>query len=184
MPRLPYLDPSDVAAEHHGLFFRNFNLYRGLMHSPQALRAFRTLGRFIRESSTLDGRLREMAILQVGYLARAPYEWAHHVEIGRRFGVSDADIRAISEETAGRATGLDPLAKTVLRAAREMTRELGASDATFAELRQGLSNEHVTDLVIAIAFYNAVVRVLATMQIDLEDEYKKYLDEFPLPAGG
>ncbi len=182
MARLAYLDKDDVAAEHHDLFFRNFNLYRGLMHSPQALRAFRTLGRFIREGSTLDGRLRELAILQVGYLARAPYEWAHHVEIGRRFGVSDDDIRAVGEETAGRPTALDPLARAVLRAAREMTRDLGASNATFAELRQGLSNEHVTDLVIAIAFYNAVVRVLHTMQIDVEDEYRKYLDEFPLPT--
>lgn len=182
MARLPYLDPPDVAAEHHDLFFRNFNLYRGLMHSPQALRAFRTLGRFIREQSTLDGRLRELAILQVGYLARAPYEWAHHVEIGRRFGVSDADIRAIAEETAGRPSALDPLAKAVLRAAREMTLDLGASDATFAELRRSLSNAHVTDLVVAIAFYNAVVRVLHTMQIDVEDEYRKYLAEFPLPV--
>jgi alkylhydroperoxidase family enzyme len=182
MARLPYLDPPDVAAEHHDLFFRNFNLYRGLMHSPHALRAFRTLGRFIREQSTLDGRLREMAILQVGYLARASYEWAHHVEIGRRFGVSDADIRALVEETAGRPTMLEPLAKAVLRAAREMTRDLAVSDAVFAELRQGLSSEHVTDLVIAIAFYNAVVRVLHTMQIDVEDEYKKYLEKFPLPV--
>ena len=34
---------------------------------------------------------------------------------------------------------------------------------------------------IAIAFYNGVVRLLATMQIDVEDDYLRYLDEFPLP---
>ena len=35
--------------------------------------------------------------------------------------------------------------------------------------------------MLTIAFYNAAVRILATMQIDVEDEYQKYLDEFPLP---
>mgnify|MGYP000278822544 CR=1 FL=1 len=39
----------------------------------------------------------------------------------------------------------------VLRAAREMTDSLAASDATFAELRQHLSEEHLTDLVLTIA---------------------------------
>jgi hypothetical protein len=33
-----------------------------------------------------------------------------------------------------------------------------------------------------IAFYNAVVRVLGTLQIDVEPEYQTYLDRYPLPA--
>jgi hypothetical protein len=55
------------------------------------------------------------------------------------------------------------------------------SDATFAHLREKLDTEHVTDLVLTIAFYCAVVRVLATLQIDVEDEYLPYLKQFPLP---
>jgi alkylhydroperoxidase family enzyme len=62
-----------------------------------------------------------------------------------------------------------------------MTTDLAISDRTFAELRQGLDSERLTDLVLTISFYNAVVRVLATLQIDVEDDYLKYLDEFPLP---
>jgi len=58
---------------------------------------------------------------------------------------------------------------------------LAISARTFAELRDSLDHERLTDLVLAIAFYNAVVRILATLQIDVEDEYRKYLDEFPLP---
>ena len=66
----------------------------------------------------LDPRLRELAILQVGYLAKSPYEYSHHVKIGREFGVSDDDIRAIGEETAGRASKLDPLVARRCCAAR------------------------------------------------------------------
>jgi alkylhydroperoxidase family enzyme len=181
MARLPYLDRSDVDPQFQDLLARDSNLYRALVHSPNGARAFSGLGQFIRRKSRLDPRLREMAILQVGYLARSPYEYSHHIEIGRHFGVSDGDIRAIADETHGRPSKLEPLAKAVLRAAREMTAELAASDATFRELREGLDNEALTDLVLTIGFYNAVVRMLATLQIDVEEPYLKYLDEFPLP---
>src|SRR3954466_13071259 len=72
MARVPYLDRKDVKPEHQDLLTRNINLYRGLVHSPDGLRAFSALGHFIRHTSRLDPRLREMAILQVGYLARSP----------------------------------------------------------------------------------------------------------------
>jgi alkylhydroperoxidase family enzyme len=181
MARLPYLDKSDLKPEFQDLLSRNINLYRALVHSPHALRAFSGLGYFIRRKSVLDPRLREMAILQVGYLTRSPYEYAHHIEIGRHFGVGDDDIRAIADESQGRPTALEPLAKAVLRAARHMTNGLTIPGPTFAELRQSLDEERITDLVVTIAFYNAVVRILATLEIDLEDGYQKYLDEFPLP---
>ena len=44
-----------------------------------------------------------------------------------------------------------------------MTSDTKISDATFAALRKELDNERVVDLVIAIGFYNAVVRVLARL---------------------
>lgn len=182
MPRVPYLDRPGLAPEHRDLLDRPINLFRALVNSPNAARAWSAVGRYIRFGSKLDPRLRELAILQVGYVARSPYEYSHHVKIGHDFGVSDADIRAIAAETAGRASDLDPLAKTVLQAAREMTTELAISDATFALLREKLDAERLTDLVLTIAFYCAVVRVLATMQIDVEDEYLSYLAQFPLPS--
>jgi alkylhydroperoxidase family enzyme len=70
----------------------------------------------------------------------------------------------------------------VLRAAREMTDGIAMSDATFAELRKSLNNEQLVDLIFAIANYNAVVRLLATLQVDLEDEYRVYLEKFPMKA--
>jgi alkylhydroperoxidase family enzyme len=139
------------------------------------------LAMYIRHHSKLDPRLRELAILQVGYLARSPYEYSHHVKLGREAGVSDDDIRAIKEETAGRPSKLDPLATAVLRAAREMTSGIAMSDDSFATLEKALGREQVIDLTLAIAFYNGVVRLLGTLQIDVEAEYQKYLEEHPLP---
>jgi alkylhydroperoxidase family enzyme len=182
MARIPYLGKSDLAPADQELLARDINLQRALVNSPNAARAFGRLGGFIRNESKLDPRLREMAILQVGYLARSRYEYSHHVKIGFDFGVSAEDVRAIADETAGRSTSLEPLTKSVLAAAREIYAGPAASAATFAALQAGLDNECLTDLVITIGFYCGVVRVLETLEIDVEPEYLHYLDEFPLPA--
>ena len=186
MARLPLVDPERAApevAEALRALPAPLGIFRLMAHAPTCLRPLVALGTAILGRQQLDPRLRELAILMVGYLTRAPYEWSHHVEIGRKFGVSDADIRALMDEAEGRASALEPLAKAVLQAAREMTGNLAIADATFARLREGLDEESIVDLTLTIAFYNGVVRTLASLQIDVEDDYKRYLDEFPLPAG-
>ncbi len=182
MARVPYLEPSDLSPENRDLLARNINLFKALVNSPDCTRNFLGLAKYIRFQSRVDPRLREMAILQVGYVAKSPYEYSHHIKIGREFGVTDADIHAIVAETKGQATTLPPLTKAVLRAARELTAQPELSDATFAELRSGLDNEQIVDLLMTISFYAAVVRLLAALQIDVEDDYLPYLREFPLPA--
>ena len=181
MARVPYLDASDLPAEHRDVLARPIALNRAMANSPNAARSMGVLANYIRHHSKLDPRLRELAILQVGYLARSPYEWSHHVKLGREFGASDDDIAAIGEDTAGKPTGLDDLTRVVLRGAREMTTGLAMADDTFAALEKTLGREQVIDLTLAIAFYNAVVRLLGTLQIDVEPEYRRYLEEHPLP---
>jgi alkylhydroperoxidase family enzyme len=153
------------------------------VHSPNAARASRGTAMHIRNGSKLDPKLREMAIIQVGYLTRSIYEYAHHVQIGLDVGLSEAEIRAIADETAGKPTTLDALTKATLSAARELTSDINLSDAIFAVLRQHLDSERLIDLIFAICSYNSVVRMLAALQVDLEDEYRQYLEKFPLPTG-
>jgi alkylhydroperoxidase family enzyme len=182
MARVPYLEKSDLPEADQDLLNRPISLFKALVNSPRAARAFSGLGGYIRHGSKLDPRLRELAILQVGWLARSPYEWSHHVKIGHDFGVSDADIQALIDDTEGKPTVLDDLTRTVLRAAREMTSDGTMAEATFRTLQAALGNEQVVDLTLAIGFYNAVVRVLATLQIDVEPDYMPYLRQFPLPG--
>jgi alkylhydroperoxidase family enzyme len=182
MARLPYFDAEQLAPEHRDLLKRPINLTRLLVNSPGMAKAFGGIGTYIRHGSTLDPRLRELAILQVGWMERSEYEFTHHVKIGKEFGVTDADIEGLFLETEGKPSALEPLARAVLRGAREMVRDIGMSDATFAEIKQHLSSEHMTDLVLTIAFYCAVVRVLATMKIDNEPTYKEVLQQYPIPG--
>lgn len=182
MARLPYLDRADLAPGDADLLARDINLHKILAHSPGAARAFSGLGQYIRHRSTLDPRLREMAILQVGWLARSAYEWSHHVKIGHDFGVTDADIEALVADTRGEPTALDPTTRLVLRAAREVHDGPGVSEATFAALRGALEPAEIVDLVTTASFYCAVVRFLASLEVDVEEGYMPFLRRHPLPG--
>ena len=182
MARLPYFDAEQLPEEHRDLLKRPINLARLLVNSPGMAKAFFGIGGYIRNKSTLDSRLRELAILQVGWMEKSEYEFTHHVKIGKEFGVTDDDIEGLMAETEGKPSKLEPLAKAILRGAREMVRELAMSEATFGEIKQKLSDEEMVDLVLTIAFYCAVVRVLATMKIDNEPYYKEVLQQYPIPG--
>jgi alkylhydroperoxidase family enzyme len=182
MARLRYLDKKDLAPENQDLLDRPINLNRVLVNSPNCRRAGLAIANFIRHTSKLDGRLRELAILQVGYLARAAYEWSHHLKIGGNFGVSDDDVRELIKAAEGRPANFDALTTLVLAAAREMTVDGAMSAATFTALKERLGEEQLVDLIVTIGHYNGIVRVLASLEVDVEPEYQPYLDQFPLPA--
>ena len=179
MARLPYLDADDLAPEDRKLVARPINLARMLAHSPSGTRAFRRTGGWIRFKAGFDPRLREMAILRIGVVTRTDYEYSHHIELGRQFGLSDDDIRAVIAGTG--AESLTELERLILTAADEATEGLSISTETFDALRSHLSDELLVELTIIVAYYNAVVRVLNTLEIDVEPGYVRYLEEFPLP---
>src|ERR1700726_1531374 len=182
MARLPYLEADQVAPEYRDMLKRNTNLHKLFVKPPDMARAFNGIGGYIRSKSKLDPRLRELAILQVGWLEKSEYDFTHHVKIGKEFGVTDEDIAGMMAETEGKPSALEPLATEILKGARQVVRELAMSEATFAEIKRNLSDEQMTDLVLTIAFYCAVVRVLATMKIDNEPSYKEVLQQYPIPG--
>jgi alkylhydroperoxidase family enzyme len=181
MARVPYLhvaaldlDKGDIADR------RPVNFIRAFSNNPAVLEGMRQAGKVVWALS-LDTRLKELAIIQVGYVTRAAYEYVHHLEIGTVLGVTDDDLQAIRLESAGQASGLPPLDKAVLRATRELTLDLSISDETFAELEQHLSTEDIVSLVMVIGYYNSVVRCVAALHIDVEPRYGPLLEKYPLP---
>jgi alkylhydroperoxidase family enzyme len=179
MARLPYVDKDDLPPEQRHLPLSASNITRMLSNSPNVAHLSGRIALYIRDEMRLDPRLRELAIIQVGYSTGCAYEYVQHVRIGLQSGLSEADIRAVAEETAGRATSLEPLARTVLQAAREMV--LGpVSEATFEALRKELDSEEITNLLFTIGNYFGVSRVLASLEVDLEPAVVPYLERFPL----
>lgn len=181
MARVPYLSESDLAPEDRDMMSRPINLFRALANSPGGMRQHYEFGEWIRHDCELDPRLRELAILYVGYLSANDYEFSHHVQIGQRAGVTDEDVDALVSFAAGKPSGLGVLEELVLSATRELTEDGTLDDATWHALCEDLAPARVADLVLVISFYNYVVRVLNALRIDVEDEYLPYLERFPLP---
>lgn len=182
MARVPYLEPEDLPEEHRHLVARPINLLRALANNPDAMQVFSHIGMWIRHELPLDPRLREMAILQVGYVTASSYEFSHHVKIGKSFGVSDDDIEAIIQESEGQPTSLAPVDRAVLRAARDLTLELELADETWTELEEALGRERLMELVLVIAYYNHVVRVLSALKVDVEEEWSAPLQRYAPPS--
>lgn len=180
MARMPCIETTALPEDQRELAPPGSHIFRTFVHSPEALRRYKGLTKFIREESSVSPRLREMALIQIGYAANCAYEYTHHIKTGLRYGVSADDIRAIADETEGKETALEPLAKAVLRATRELTHGFDIPDDVFALMQRGLGNEQLMELLFAVATYVGTVKLLLALRIDLEDDYQPYLQQFPI----
>jgi alkylhydroperoxidase family enzyme len=183
MALVPYLVPAQIDPEHRHLLERPIHLFRALANSPEAFVNFHRLAEWIRWDCTLDPRLRELLILQVGYSTADEYEWSHHVILSRQFGVTEDDIQGLIDFTEGRPTTLSAVDQAVVRAAAELTHQRRVSDATWAALGEHFDHGRLTDIVLIASFYNMVVRVLGGLRIEIEPDWAEPLLRFPLREG-
>jgi alkylhydroperoxidase family enzyme len=112
-------------------------------------------------------------------MTKSAYACSHHLQLSRNVSVTDNDVKAIETETAIGESDLPDLDRAVLRAAREMTDERELADATFDTSRAHLSTAHVIDLLMVIALYNSAVRLLGTLELDVEPAFQTELDAHP-----
>ena len=101
--------------------------------------------------------------------------FAHHVKIGKEFGVTDADIAALMAQTEGRPSALEPLAKTILTGAREMVRGLQCRTPASPRSKRNAPTSPSPISCSLSPSTATVVRVLVTMRIDNEPCYSNVL---------
>ncbi len=179
MARIPYVDPpAEADADparlrelYHdiaGLRGTVLNLYRAIAHQPEALRAFMTMSRYIRDDAALSPKLRELAILSTAHAMDVPYELYHHVPAARRAGVSEVQLAAFP--AWWNATDrFDEAERAVLAYAHQVARSLGADEATFEALRRHLDEAQFVDLVLTVGWYHLCAAVIGPLQIETED---------------
>jgi len=171
--RVPYLDRDDLPEKYRKIYDDLvaerggvWNIFRALANAPGVLGRFLELSGELRHRTRLDPRLRELAIVTVGRLADAQYEFVHHWNMALKVGIPREKLERLAEwETASVFTEQD---RAVIRYATEATRDIKVSDSTFAALRSFLDNERIVELAMQVAMYNAVVRVLVPLGVELE----------------
>lgn len=112
------------------------------------------LGTELLGNATLAIRDRELAVLRTAWLLGAPYEWGEHVAIGKRAGLSDAEVGRITH--GSQDPGWNAHDRSILRAAEDLRSDAMISDGTWAELAAFLDEKQLIELTYVIGNYTKV----------------------------
>jgi alkylhydroperoxidase family enzyme len=148
------------------------NLDRVLLHSPNFTKGWNTMFAAIRNQLSLPGKLRELAIMQIGVLNNAEYEWAQHEGEFLKAGGTREQLKALRNGVAAGTAEpklFDDAERMTLQLTREMTQQIKVSDATMKKARSVLPDAQVVELVGTIAGYNMVSRFAVATGLDIEE---------------
>ena len=170
MPTMPYSDPQTLSSSTQDLLSKlpAYNIFRMLSRCEDVFKGFIMFNNAVLNKSALDPRLREVAIIRVGYRTGAEYEVHHHIRIGETLGMaraqmeivaSDRDLAELPEEWA-----------LVARVADDLVSGPVPSQTNMEKLRRRFSDREILDLIFAIGCYMMVARLLMTAGVEIEPE--------------
>ena len=148
------------------------NLDRILLHSPNFAKGWNGMFGAIRNQLSLPGKLRELAIMQIGVLNKAEYEWAQHEGEFLKAGGTREQLNALRHGAAAGASDpklFDDAERMTLQLTREMTQKIEVSPATMKQARSLLPDAQVVELIGTISGYNMVSRFAVATGLDIEE---------------
>jgi alkylhydroperoxidase family enzyme len=146
------------------------NLDRMLLHSPNFAKGWNSMFAAIRNELSLQPKLREIAIMAIGVLNKADYEWAQHEGEFLAAGGTREQLAALKDVAAAQKNAklFDESERATLALTTEMTKNVQVSPATLKRVRAVLPDQQTIELIGTIAGYNMVSRFLIATGIELE----------------
>lgn len=141
--------------------------FNAMLHHPAIGNAVQRLGEMLRFEGTLNGVLREVAILTVGRHWRAQYEWWAHARIAEQEGVDGAVIQAIYDRAPLPTEDADILA--VHAFVKELVETQHVGDAAYGAALDVLGEQSVVELVYLAGYYGVVSGILNTFEVPLPE---------------
>jgi 4-carboxymuconolactone decarboxylase len=141
-------------------------LYQVLLNSPPLAQGWEQLLTAVRNRSSVPADLRELVILRVAVLNRAPYEFEAHVPHALAAGMASEKIEALRDLNAGQETSMfSVLERHVIALTDAMTQDIEVPDSVFDPLKPFFNEQQRVDLVATVAAYNMVSRFLVALRI-------------------
>ncbi|MFF1832140.1 carboxymuconolactone decarboxylase family protein [Paenarthrobacter sp. NPDC058040] len=133
---------------------------------PDLIRGWMPFSNHLRRSS-LDDRVRELAIIRTAWLSGGEYEWAQHVRMSRANGwLTDAELEAISLGSEAPEWSADDAA--VLQAVDQMVQSKNVTSPVWTELERQFTRQQLIDLVFTVGTYDMHAMAFATLGLQLE----------------
>lgn len=156
--------PADVAARLDSL--PAINVYRMIANAPSCLIPWTDLIKGLYQSS-VDIRLREIAILRQAYKAKSEYELHQHKFIAQGNDISEEEIAMICQPNE--VTQLSELENTICKMADELEVTATLSDETLSKLQGYFDTKELTELILLTSVYCSVARILNATRVQIED---------------
>ena len=137
-----------------------------LLVYPSLARRIFTHDRYITAESTLMPRYRALLGLRAAWLARSNYLWAHRATLGRRAGLTDAELRRIAQGPD--APGWDPFEATLLRTADELHIDSFISDASWKTLSARFDIPQMIDTIDTTAETTMYAGLFNSLGVEIE----------------
>jgi alkylhydroperoxidase family enzyme len=142
------------------------NIFATLVRAPGVFRRWLPFG-----GKLLNGKIppreRELLILRTGWNCGAEYEWAQHVVIGERCGLTREEIRRIVD--GPEAAGWEPFDVTLLRAADELHARYSITDETWSALAARYDTAQLIELPMLVGHYHLVAMTLNSLKVELDE---------------
>jgi alkylhydroperoxidase family enzyme len=123
----------------------------------------------------LAQRERELVILRVAWLCRCRYEWGHHIQIGLKNGLTDADIRAASVGAEGFEAENE---KALILACDELVGEKLISESTWDLLSRHYTQKMLVEISLLIGNYQLLAGFLNSTGLKLEPSTEQVVEAF------
>ncbi len=107
----------------------------------------------------------ELVILRVSHLCGCPYEADHHVRMGRRAGLTEAQIEGAATD-AIEVGDWSPRQAAILRAVDELHEDRRIGDEAFAALREHLSDRDLVELCMLAGHYEMIAGTINSLGIE------------------
>lgn len=114
----------------------------------------------------LPRRETELVILRVAHICGSRYEFEHHTRLGRKAGVSQADLEAVT-----RAVAEGPWSdreQAILTAVDQLHADRDLDDDLWTSLQRHLDERACIELLMLVGHYEMVATFLNTLRVPLD----------------
>ena len=141
------------------------NVYKLLLHTPAIAEVWLDLINAVRWKVDLDGRLREIVIIRIGYLNRCSYVVNQHVPLhSAPEGLTQAECDALADWRA--ADKFSTRERAALSFADASTRDVDVPEPIFEGLRHHFNERQIVELTVLVGTYNMHTRMCQALKID------------------
>ena len=185
MARVTMIKPEEADADTRKVYDdvvrqwgRISNFSQVLAHQPAALAGWLLPNQSIRLDNVKSDpdyvKVQQLVIIKVSALNQGAYCMSHNVPLGKKMGLSEAQIKAAQGSDYMSSRDLDDRQKAAIRWAEAVTMMSARDDDdAFAAMKAHFSEKQIVELTVFCGMWNYSNRLCEALHVDLERPDKR-----------